>query len=75
MVVNRRRTPPKSAMARLAYDEHNLYAFIRAYDPHPDSIVSLLSRRDDQTASDQIMLMLDSAAAVRFRVNKRKRTT
>jgi hypothetical protein len=46
--------------ARLAYDEHNLYAFIRAYDPHPDSIVSLLSRRDDQTASDQLILMLDS---------------
>lgn len=46
--------------ARLAYDEHYLYAFIRAFDPHPDSIVSLLSRRDDQTASDQLILMLDS---------------
>ncbi len=45
--------------ARVAYDEHNLYVFVRAFDPHPDSIVSLLSRRDDQTASDQIILMLD----------------
>ena len=43
----------------MAYDEHNLYVFVRAFDPHPDSIVSLLSRRDDQTASDQVTLMLD----------------
>jgi hypothetical protein len=46
--------------ARVAYDEDNLYAFIRAYDPHPDSIVGLLSRRDDQTDSYWIFLMLDS---------------
>ena len=45
--------------ARIAYDEHNLYAFVRSYDPHPDSIISLLSRRDDQTASDYVTLMLD----------------
>src|SRR4029078_7710381 len=35
--------------ARVPFDEHNLYVFVRAFDPHPDSIVSLLSRRDDQT--------------------------
>src|SRR5947209_3078261 len=35
--------------ARVAFDEHNLYVLIRAYDPHPDSIVSLLSRRDVRT--------------------------
>ena len=46
--------------ARVAYDAHNLYVFVRAFDPHPDSIVRLLSRRDDQTASDQIILMVDS---------------
>ncbi|HEX3276157.1 MAG TPA: DUF5916 domain-containing protein [Gemmatimonadales bacterium] len=45
--------------ARVAYDEHNLYVFIRAFDPHPDSIVHLLSRRDDQTASDYVTVMLD----------------
>ena len=45
--------------ARVAYDEHNLYVFVRAFDPHPDSIVALLSRRDDQTASDYVTLMLD----------------
>ena len=45
--------------ARVAYDARNLYVFVRAFDPHPDSIVRLLSRRDDQTASDHIILMLD----------------
>jgi hypothetical protein len=45
--------------ARVAYDEHNLYVFVRAFDPHPDSIVSLLARRDDLPASDYISVMLD----------------
>ncbi|HYC32887.1 MAG TPA: DUF5916 domain-containing protein, partial [Gemmatimonadales bacterium] len=45
--------------ARVAYDARTLYVFVRSYDPRPDSIVSLLSRRDDQTASDEIILMLD----------------
>jgi hypothetical protein len=51
--------PKLRTEARVAYDAHNLYVFVRAFDPHPDSIVRLLSRRDDQTASDQIILMLD----------------
>ncbi len=46
--------------ARVAYDAHNLFVFVRAFDPHPDSLISLLSRRDDQTASDHITLMIDS---------------
>jgi len=46
--------------ARVAYDSHNLYVFVRAFDPHPDSIIRLLSRRDVQTASDQIIVMIDS---------------
>ncbi len=45
--------------ARVAYDARHLYVFVRAFDPRPDSIVSLLSRRDDQTASDQIIVLLD----------------
>jgi hypothetical protein len=45
--------------ARMAYDARHLYVFVRAFDPRPDSIVSLLSRRDEQTASDEIILMLD----------------
>jgi hypothetical protein len=51
--------PQLRTEARVAYDEHNLYVFVRSFDPHPDSIVSLLSRRDDQTASDYVTLMLD----------------
>jgi hypothetical protein len=52
--------PPRlRTEARVAYDASNLYVFVRAFDPRPDSIVSLLSRRDDQTASDHITLMLD----------------
>jgi hypothetical protein len=47
-------------MAKVAYDERNLYVFVRAFDPHPDSIVSLLSRRDVRTESDQIKIMVDS---------------
>lgn len=52
--------PKARTEARISYDAHNLYVFVRAYDPHPDSIVSLLSRRDDQTASDHITILLDS---------------
>jgi hypothetical protein len=53
--------PPRlRTEARVAYDEHNLYVFIRSFDPHPDSIVTLLSRRDDQPPSDYVTVMLDS---------------
>ena len=46
--------------ARVTYDERNLYAFVRAYDPHPDSILKLLARRDSWTPSDKIWLEIDS---------------
>jgi hypothetical protein len=67
-------TEPKlRTEARIAYDEHNLYAFVRAYDPHPDSIVSLLARRDEEPASDYVTLMLDPyhdrRTGYEFRVN------
>jgi Domain of unknown function (DUF5916)/Carbohydrate family 9 binding domain-like len=45
---------------RVVYDDRNVYVFVRAYDPHPDSIVSLLSRRDVKTNSDQIKIIFDS---------------
>lgn len=53
-------TPAMRTAARVTFDAHNLYAIVRAYDPHPDSIVSLLSRRDVRTQSDQIKLVIDS---------------
>jgi hypothetical protein len=52
-------TPKLRTEARVAYDSHNLYVFIRAFDPHPDSIVSLLARRDVQPPSDYVTVMLD----------------
>jgi hypothetical protein len=46
--------------ARIGYDAENLYIFARMFDPHPDSIVSLLSRRDVKTQSEQVKIMIDS---------------
>ena len=46
--------------ARIGYDAQNLYIFARMFDPHPDSIVSLLSRRDVKTQSEQVKVMIDS---------------
>jgi hypothetical protein len=46
--------------AKVAYDDQNFYAFIRMYDPHPDSIMRLLGRRDVRVATDQIKIIIDS---------------
>jgi hypothetical protein len=45
---------------RIIYDAENLYVFARMFDPHPDSILALLSRRDVKTQSEQIKIMIDS---------------
>jgi uncharacterized protein DUF5916/cellulose/xylan binding protein with CBM9 domain len=45
---------------KVAYDAHNFYVFIRAFDAHPDSILKLLARRDIRTASDQLKIIVDS---------------
>ena len=45
---------------QVAYDEKNLYVFVRMFDPHPDSIMHALSRRDVRGPSDQIKLLVDS---------------
>src|ERR1700681_3497845 len=52
--------PPFPTEAKVAYDERYLYVFVRAFDPHPDSIRSYLSRRDTWTTSDRIWVMIDS---------------
>ena len=45
----------------VAYDDRALYVFVRAFDPRPDSIVRLLSRRDtDGPPNDQVQLFIDS---------------
>ncbi|HVO35746.1 MAG TPA: DUF5916 domain-containing protein [Gemmatimonadales bacterium] len=48
--------------AKLAYDAANLYVFIRCFDPHPDSIIRQLARRDNFPASDRVIVILDSYA-------------
>jgi hypothetical protein len=52
--------PTMRTEARVSYDHANLFVFVRAFDPHPDSIIALLSRRDVRTTSDQIKVMIDS---------------
>ena len=52
--------PTLRTEARVAYDDRNFYAFVRAFDPHPDSILKLLARRDIRVCCDQIKIVIDS---------------
>jgi hypothetical protein len=52
--------PRYATETKVAYDAHNFYVFIRAFDAHPDSILKLLARRDIRTASDQLKIIVDS---------------
>lgn len=45
---------------RVVHDDKYLYVLGRMYDPAPDSMISLLSRRDVRTQSEQLKLMIDS---------------
>src|SRR5687767_11735484 len=45
---------------QVAYDEKHLYVFVRMLDPHPDSIMHALSRRDVRGPSDQVKILIDS---------------
>ncbi|MEP7345122.1 MAG: DUF5916 domain-containing protein [Gemmatimonadaceae bacterium] len=52
--------PTFKTAARVAYDERNVYVLVRAFDAHPDSIMALLSRRDERTQSDYLRVVIDS---------------
>ena len=52
--------PKLPTEAKIAYDASALYVFVRAFDAHPDSIITVLARRDYFTPSDMIWLFLDS---------------
>lgn len=58
---------------RIVHDDKYLYVMARMYDPAPDSIISLLSRRDVRTQSEQLKLVIDSyhdrQTAYQFAVN------
>ena len=57
---NESKAPRYKTEAKIAYDESNLYVFLRAFDPHPDSIKRLLERRDSFTSSDMFWVFIDS---------------
>ena len=44
---------------RVGYDARNLYVLVRAFDPRPDSIVGVVTRRDGTSASDEIGIYID----------------
>ena len=46
--------------AQVAYDDHSFYAFIRAYDPEPAKISTVLARRDVRPPTDQLKIVIDS---------------
>ena len=53
--------PPRfPTEAKVAYDRGNLYVLVRCFDPHPDSIIRLIGRRDDFPESDRVVLLIDS---------------
>ncbi|MEO7521124.1 MAG: DUF5916 domain-containing protein, partial [Gemmatimonas sp.] len=52
--------PRFRTQVRVLYDDKYLYVMARMFDPAPDSIISLLSRRDVRTESEQIKLVIDS---------------
>src|SRR5438093_3001098 len=47
-------------MAKAAYDARALYIFVRCFDPHPDSLIKLLARRDAWPPSDRVIVLIDS---------------
>jgi hypothetical protein len=54
------KTPRFRTEFRAAYDDRHLYVFVRAFDPHPDSIMTALTRRDVRGPSDQLKVMVDA---------------
>ena len=65
--------PSQRTEARIAYDEGALYVAVRAFDSDPDSIVGILTRRDQRSPSDWIRIVVDSyfdrRSAYEFGVN------
>ncbi|HEY6194085.1 MAG TPA: DUF5916 domain-containing protein [Candidatus Eisenbacteria bacterium] len=45
--------------AQVAFDDHNFYAFIRAFDPEPAKISTVLARRDVRPPTDQLKIVID----------------
>src|SRR5689334_19555193 len=52
--------PSFATDVKVVYDASNLYVAVRAHDPQPDRLVGLRTRRDAQSPSDWIRVMIDS---------------
>jgi len=46
--------------AQVAFDDRNFYVFIRAYDPEPEKISTVLARRDVRPPTDQLKIVIDA---------------
>ena len=59
--------------ARVAFDATAIYVAVRAFDPDPDRIVGFLTRRDAESSSDWVHVLIDSyhdrRTAYQFGVN------
>lgn len=45
---------------RAVFDDRSLFIFVRAFDPHPDSIRTALTRRDVRGSADELRVMIDA---------------
>jgi hypothetical protein len=67
------RSASERTEVRVLYDDEALYVAFRAWDSQPDSIVGQLTRRDQQSYSDRVHVMVDSyhdrRTAFHFAVN------
>jgi hypothetical protein len=65
--------PSFKTEGRIAYDSTALYVMMRAFDPEPNRIVGLLTRRDQESPSDWLKVDIDSyfdkRSAYEFAVN------
>ena len=65
--------PTYRTEARVLYDDVALYVGVRAFDGDPDRILAFLTRRDTDSASDWIRVLIDSShdkrTAYEFMVN------
>jgi len=57
---NEGKTPTHRTEFRVAYDDKAIYVGIRLYDAEPDQIRGLLTRRDQNSKSDWILVGIDS---------------
>ncbi len=67
------KTPTFRTEARVVYDAAAIYVSIRAFDPDPSKVVGILTRRDTDSPSDWVSVIIDSyhdrRTAYEFAVN------